>query len=130
MIAAMAEPSAAEPAPIELRAILAEGEAAIEGDLTLAISGEPVAFHVIAPGEPASLQALLPVFQGLSNEVARRAASKAIVGGRNISCRAGCGACCRQAVPVAEAEARMIAALVEAMPEPRLSTIRARFVAA
>ena len=39
--------------------------------------------------------------------------------GVRVSCRAGCGACCRQLVPIAEAEARRIRDLVEAMPEPR-----------
>src|SRR5580704_8020412 len=99
MIAAMAEAPPQDPAPILLRA-------------------PPAA------GEP-TLEALLPVFQGLTNEVARRGAAKAVADGEKISCRAGCGACCRQAVPVAEAEARMLAALVAAMPEPRRSEIRA-----
>jgi Fe-S-cluster containining protein len=130
MIVAMAEDALETPDPIALRASLAPGEAVLEGDFTLSIAGEAVAFHVEAPGGPTTLEALLPVFQGLSNEVARRAAAKVIADGQTISCRAGCGACCRQAVPVAEAEARRLAALVEAMPEPRRSEIRARFEAA
>ncbi|MFO0959213.1 MAG: YkgJ family cysteine cluster protein [Isosphaeraceae bacterium] len=47
--------------------------------------------------------------------------------GHAVSCRKGCGACCRQLVPLAEPEARQIRDLVEAMPEPRRSEIRARF---
>jgi Fe-S-cluster containining protein len=50
--------------------------------------------------------------------------------GRRVTCREGCAACCRQAVPVTEAEARRLAALVEAMPEPRRSEVMARFDAA
>ena len=123
----MAEDAQETPTPILLRALPPAGEPVIEGDFSLSISGEAVAFHVEAPDGPTTLEALLPVFQGLANEVARRAAAKAIADGEKISCRAGCGACCRQAVPDAEAEARMIAALVEAMPEPRRSEIRARF---
>ena len=131
MIAAMAEPPAATPPPISLRAPPhGNGKPAIEGDFTLSIAGEAVAFHVEVPDGPTTLDALMPVFQGLSSEVARRAAAKAVAAGASISCRAGCGACCRQAVPVAEAEARRLAALVEAMPEPRRSEIRARFEAA
>lgn len=123
-------PQSAAP-PIQLRAPPpADGKAAIEGDFTLSIAGEAVAFHVEVPDGPTTLEALLPVFQGLSNEIARRAAVREIAIGKSISCRAGCGACCRQAVPVAEAEARAIAALVEAMPEPRRSEIKARFEAA
>jgi Fe-S-cluster containining protein len=130
MITGMAEDAPETPAPIPLRAPSPAGESVLEGDFTLNIAGEAVAFHVEAPDGPTTLEALLPVFQGLANEVARRAAAKAIADGEKISCRAGCGACCRQAVPVAEAEARTIAALVEVMPEPRRSEIRARFEAA
>jgi hypothetical protein len=112
MIAAMADVPAASVPPIPLRAPPPAGEPVLEGDVVLKIADEAVAFHLEVPEAPTTLEALLPVFQGLSNEVARRAAAKAVAGGKAISCRAGCGACCRQAVPVAEAEAHMIAALV------------------
>jgi Fe-S-cluster containining protein len=128
MIASMAD--AATPVPIVLRALPAAGEPVLEGDFTLGIAGDVAAFHVEVPDGPTTLEALLPVFQGLTNEIARRAAAKVAAAGETISCRAGCGACCRQAVPVAEAEARNIAALVEALPEPRRAEIRARFAAA
>ena len=49
--------------------------------------------------------------------------------GASISCRAGCGACCRQVVPITETEARHVRDLVEAMPEPRRQQIRERFAA-
>jgi Fe-S-cluster containining protein len=47
--------------------------------------------------------------------------------GEKVSCKAGCGACCRQLVPITETEARNIADVVDAMPEPRRTTIRERF---
>jgi Fe-S-cluster containining protein len=130
MISSMADTSSETAPPVLLRAPLPKGEAVLEGDFALNIKNEPVTFHVEVPAGPTTLEALLPVFQGISNEIARRAATKAVADGATISCRAGCGACCRQAVPVSEAEAHMIAALVEAMPEPRRSQIKARFVAA
>ncbi|HLY80239.1 MAG TPA: hypothetical protein VKQ70_12735, partial [Caulobacteraceae bacterium] len=92
--AAMTEDAPDTARPIPLRALPPAGEAVLEGDFTLNIAGEAVAFHVEAPDGPTTLEALLPVFQGLSNEVARRAASKAAASGQAISCRAGCGACC------------------------------------
>jgi len=130
MIAGMAEAPPQTPAPTLLRAPPSAGQPVLEGDFTLSISGEVAAFHIEVPDGPTTLEALLPVFQGLSNEIARRAAAKVMAKGKAISCRAGCGACCRQAVPVAEAEARNIAAMVDAMPEPRRAEIRARFAAA
>jgi Fe-S-cluster containining protein len=130
MIGGMADASSATPEPIVLRVAPPRGEPVLEGDIVLEISGEPVAFHLEVPSGPTTLEALLPVFQGLADAMAGRAAGKAVAAGETISCRAGCGACCRQAVPVAEAEARAIAALVEAMPEPRRTTVRERFAAA
>ena len=47
-----------------------------------------------------------------------------------ISCRRGCGACCRQVVPISQPEARHLASVVERLPEPRQSQVRARFAAA
>lgn len=47
--------------------------------------------------------------------------------GERISCRKGCGACCRQLVPIAEAEARQLHALVERLSEPQRVVVRARF---
>lgn len=50
--------------------------------------------------------------------------------GRQVSCRKGCGACCRQAVPVSPAEAWMLADLVASLPPDRKALVLARFEAA
>jgi Fe-S-cluster containining protein len=47
--------------------------------------------------------------------------------GRQISCRKGCGACCRQAVPLSPAEAWMLADIVSAFPVSRQKEIQDRF---
>jgi Fe-S-cluster containining protein len=47
--------------------------------------------------------------------------------GKPISCRKGCGACCRQLVPVSEAEARHLGQLVDQAPPPRRALLRERF---
>jgi Fe-S-cluster containining protein len=47
--------------------------------------------------------------------------------GYAISCKAGCGACCRQLVPISELEAHQLKELVGQMPEPRRTVIRKRF---
>jgi len=47
--------------------------------------------------------------------------------GKAISCRAGCGACCRQLVPVSELEALHLAHVVEAMPADRRERVIQRF---
>lgn len=102
------------------------GELAI-GTATLVLGGEPVDFELTVPAGPVAVEDILPIFHGLSSLLAQRAAAKATAAGRPVSCRAGCGACCRQLVPIAPAEARALARVVEAMPEPRQSEVRARF---
>lgn len=47
--------------------------------------------------------------------------------GRPVSCAKGCGACCRQAVPLSPAEAFMIADLVASMPVDRKQRVLERF---
>ncbi|HKP95702.1 MAG TPA: YkgJ family cysteine cluster protein [Fibrobacteria bacterium] len=47
--------------------------------------------------------------------------------GRQVSCRKGCGACCRQAVPLSPAEAFMIADVVSAFPPERKQRTLERF---
>lgn len=79
------------------------------------------------PTAPLALGSLLPVFRSMAEAIVGRAVETVTAEGKSISCQSGCGACCRQLVPVSEPEARLLAALVAALPEPRRSVIRARF---
>ena len=88
------------------------------GDLTIA---HPI---TVANG-PVAATAVLPALQGLVNAVVG-AAEK----GNDISCRKGCGACCRQLVPISRTEGEALLALIEAMPRDRRKAVRARFAAA
>ena len=47
--------------------------------------------------------------------------------GKAISCHKGCGACCRQLVPISRTEGERLVTLVDAMPEPRRAAVLARF---
>jgi Fe-S-cluster containining protein len=100
------------------------------GTVTLTISGRPVGFEITVPDGPTRLRELLPVLHGVAHAVIDAAVVEVERAGRSISCRAGCGACCRQLVPVAESEAFALARLVAAMPEPRRAAVTARFDAA
>jgi Fe-S-cluster containining protein len=82
---------------------------------------------ITVPTGPVHLRQMLPLVQSLASQLSDRAADTAAAGGKTVSCKKGCGACCRQLVPVAEVEARGISELVEAMPEPRRSEVRSRF---
>jgi Fe-S-cluster containining protein len=80
-----------------------------------------------APMKPLDQTELLPILQQFDNEVVALAEEETARTGKTISCCAGCGACCRQLVPVAPAEARRLAVLVESLEEPRRTAIRERF---
>lgn len=105
-------------------------DALVVGRVVLVLSGEPVTLEMAVPSGPVGFEDVLPILQGLTDFVVDRGVEVAEAAGRTISCRTGCGACCRQLVPISQAEARALAALVAAMPEPRRGEIRRRFDAA
>jgi len=118
-----------EPAVVRLSAGV-PGEPSRNGRIVLVIGGERLPLELSVPAGPVTVETLLPILRGLSSLFSDRATARAAAAGRPISCRAGCGACCRQLVPLAPSEARAVARLVDAMPEPRRTVIRQRFDAA
>jgi len=82
------------------------------------------------PAGPSRVDDFLPLLQILSDKVVAAAENDAQERGKCISCQKGCGACCRQLVPLSPADARHLAQLVAELPEPRKSEIVARFAAA
>ena len=107
-----------------------EREPLVAGRVTVVIDEEPVELELVVQAGPVAMDEVLPIFQGLADLFVARCVAKAEAEGRAITCRAGCGACCRQLVPISEPEARDLARVVKAMPEPRRSQVRARFEAA
>ncbi len=93
----------------------------------LSISGQDVEASARLPAGPVTVTDLLPVLHGISNMIVAAAEQQAAERGKRVSCRAGCGVCCRQLVPIAESEARYLAALIDSMPEPRREHVRRRF---
>lgn len=102
----------------------------ITGKGTLRISGTKVELEVTVPATAVRPTKMLPMFQQVTNTVVAVGISNAETAGAQISCTKGCGACCRQLVPIAESEAYQLQSLVNEMPEPRRSIILARFAEA
>lgn len=98
--------------------------------IALKVWDDEVELEMILPAGPTRLEPLLPVFQKLADGLVDMGVARAEAEGRAVSCRKGCGACCRQLVPIGEDEARRIGRLVEEMPEPRRAEVRARFARA
>lgn len=80
-----------------------------------------------APTAFVPVDSLIPLARALVGNLVDLSVSEAEAQGRTISCRAGCGACCRQLVPISEPEARAVHDLIESMPGPRREEVRERF---
>jgi Fe-S-cluster containining protein len=79
------------------------------------------------PFYPVELAAMLPAFRRIADQLVDVAIEKAAGENKAISCKKGCGACCRMAVPVSEPEAYRLREVVDAMPEPQKSIVQERF---
>lgn len=95
--------------------------------LNLRMPGGPFQHEFVAPPEGVRPVRMLPVFRAITDELVRRSSRAVTKTGRTISCKAGCGACCRQIVPISETEARHLATLIDELPEPRRDAVLARF---
>jgi len=99
----------------------------ISGTGRVRIGDDVVELKFTVPEGPCAPEALLPGAQGLANAVAALGEARVRRGGFKISCAKGCGACCRQLVPISPTEARDLAALVVALPPERAAEVRQRF---
>ena len=99
----------------------------VTGNVVINIQGQPIEMQMTVPAKPVKPHRMLPVFQQMANAFVGISSESVEREGNAISCKAGCGACCRQPVPLAEIEAYQLAELVAQMPEPQQSVIRKRF---
>lgn len=99
----------------------------VTGNVAVTIAGVPLEMQMTVPAKPVKAHRMLPVFQQMANALVDVSVQALEGEGKAISCKAGCGACCRQPVPISETEVYQIAELVEAMPEPRRSAIKKKF---
>lgn len=85
---------------------------------------------VSVPKGPTSVADFLPLARKITDSVIDASVNSLRESGKQISCKKGCGACCRQLVPISGMEARYLRDLVNNLPEPRHSEISGRFAAA
>ena len=97
----------------------------------LSVMGRPVVVEAEAPPERARFDQLLPALRALENAVVEAAVANIEAEGERVSCAKGCSTCCkRQLVPVTPPEALALSRLVDRLPEPRRSAVRAAFARA
>ena len=102
----------------------------VTANVELTVNGKRVAMQIRVPAGKVRPAELLPMYRGLAERLTALAVQDAEAAGHRITCKKGCGACCRQLVPVSALEARELVRVVARMPEPRRSEIKARFAAA
>jgi Fe-S-cluster containining protein len=105
-------------------------EAHSTATLRLTVGDLKIVHPITVPSGPVAAADVMPALQGLVNAVVEAAEAGLMKSGESISCRKGCGACCRQLVPVSRTEGERLLALVEAMPRERRTALHARFAAA
>ncbi len=100
-------------------------EAHSTATLRLSVGDLRVVHPITVPSGPVPAADVVPALQGLVNAIVTAAEA-----GKTISCRKGCGACCRQLVPVSRTEAERLLSTVAALPVERRAVLEARFAAA
>jgi Fe-S-cluster containining protein len=93
--------------------------------LRLTMGDLRIVHPITVPNAAVPAAEVVPALQGLVSAVVEAAER-----GKAISCRKGCGACCRQLVPVSRTEGERLLQLVEAMPDERRETLKTKFAAA
>ncbi len=96
--------------------------------LRLSIGEGTAEVPIQVPSDPVAAEEVLPAVRRIHDALVEGAKRLAARDGKAVSCQRGCAACCRQVAAVADVEARALANLVAALPEPRRGIVEARFV--
>lgn len=107
-----------------------KNSAKIEGSVTVSVGDRRLRIPMSMPFGNIRPLRMLPVFHSVADRFVGHFAELAEEGGERISCTKGCGACCRQLVPISEAETHWIREVVESLPEPQRQRVLDRFEAA
>ncbi|HEY4355499.1 MAG TPA: YkgJ family cysteine cluster protein [Acidobacteriaceae bacterium] len=102
----------------------------VDVNFTLQIGKGQLQASAQVPSGNVNLGALLPILHGLSSAIIDATVNQVREEGFAISCKAGCGACCRQLVPLSMFEADQLAAWIRSLPPTQQAVIEARFDAA
>jgi Fe-S-cluster containining protein len=99
----------------------------ITANFVLKINDDSVPLSATVPDEKVNGVEMIPVYQRLTNDLVEHSVTKTLASGKSISCKAGCGACCAQAVPVMGFEAFHLADVVKRMSAAKQTVVRQHF---
>jgi len=102
----------------------------VQVNFTLALKEGQMQASVEVPAGRVSVTELLPVLQSFTMRVVGEVTAHLEASGRHVSCRAGCGACCRQLVPLSIFEAEALGEWIRSLPAAQQQALAARFHAA
>ena len=102
----------------------------LPAEFTFGSGDDQITAVVNIPAGYRSLTQILPVLHSLSDSVFAGVASKLRQTGQPISCKAGCGACCRMMVPISLFEAGALADWIRSQPEAKQQELAQRFESA
>jgi Fe-S-cluster containining protein len=99
----------------------------VNATFSLPVAGVFLQASAQLPAGRTTLTQLLPIVQNLENVIIGKVSEEAAEAGSPISCRAGCGACCRQMVPVNLFEAEALTDWIRSLPPERQAHLAERF---
>jgi Fe-S-cluster containining protein len=99
----------------------------VKASFSIPVAGVFLQASAQVPAGRTTLTALLPIIQNLENAITGRVIEESAARGKPISCRAGCGSCCRQLVPLNIFEAEALMDWIRTLPEERQAALAERF---
>ena len=99
----------------------------VKANFSIPVAGVFLQASAHVPAGRTTLTELLPIVQNLENAIIGKVTEEAAACGKPISCRAGCGACCRQLVPLNLFEAEALTDWIRTLPEERQTALAERF---
>jgi Fe-S-cluster containining protein len=96
-------------------------------EFSLGVGEGVITATAVVPAGHTTLTQILPVLQELDDSIIQSVAAATAEAGHPVSCKAGCGTCCRQLVPISIFEAEALAAWIRALPETAQQELADRF---
>jgi Fe-S-cluster containining protein len=96
-------------------------------EFSLGVGEGVITATAVVPAGRTTLTQILPVLQALDDSIIQSVASATAEAGHPVSCKAGCGACCRQLVPISIFEAEALTAWIRTLPEASQQELAERF---
>lgn len=96
----------------------------------LDIEGHQCVAEATVPNQDISLPEFLPSIWKLQDALIQIWTQINAAEQKTVSCKMGCGACCRQLVPISEIEALHLGEVIDGLPEDTRDRVRGRFALA